>query len=171
MNYGPYKLLSALYCILTRIVILLSVTVTALFTFAVATCIVLVTKAENKLLKCRERLITPAITKCMPMSVPCGVREVNSVSKWKASSMWLTTGLNGGTIRRLYSQSQLIVAKNGWLFMSPTPPAPAPGKMYTWNCTVSDKYRERQIQQAKFSLWKKRTKRQQQLLVYFTWWK
>ena len=71
----------------------------------------------------------PVSTSVKPL--PCGVREVNSVSKWKASSTQLTTGLNGGTTRRLYSQSQLIVAKNVWVLTSLTPPAPAPHR--TWN--------------------------------------
>lgn len=58
------------------------------------------------------------------LSIPLGVFEVNSLSKYRASSALQTAGLKGGCISFLASLSQSIVAKNECDFISQIPSGP-----------------------------------------------
>ena len=85
--------------------------------------------------------------------------------------MWLPTGLNGGTTRPRYNQSQLIVAKNGWFFTSATPAGPAPGNTstaLTVNDTTQAKTNSTVRKTDKFNSQKNKQKGYTLLLVYVT---
>lgn len=58
------------------------------------------------------------------MHRPFGVLEVNSLSKYRASSALHTAGLNGGCISFLANLSQSMVAKKECDFISRIPSGP-----------------------------------------------